>query len=295
MIDLMRKEYRHVLLLDCGDAFDPSANFPRLRAETIFHAMERMGYDAMNVADGELSLGMPFFDRLSNKSTMALLSATFAYRDAKDRVYRPYIIKKIGKMRIGIIGLTAAGFLPVSLKDGMSGRVIQPVDARSALRQVLPAVRRKSDIVILLSHLGVAGTKALLQEKLGHGIDIAIVGHDWAIQQKPIRIGNTIVVENSMNGEYLGKLVLTTGKKGAIKDFSGELIGLGKHVKVGGWAKKMMDQFDHKRIALRSKQRREEAHQIKIKDEGALLKLPPAEAIKKLKEMEKERKAAANR
>ncbi len=53
VIESIRKTERSVLLLDCGAVFDNISD----KAELLLNAMERMGYDALNLGGPEFFFG----------------------------------------------------------------------------------------------------------------------------------------------------------------------------------------------------------------------------------------------
>jgi 2',3'-cyclic-nucleotide 2'-phosphodiesterase (5'-nucleotidase family) len=70
-VNELREKNKNVLLLDGGDSISARANFSALRAETSMKALGVMQYDALNIADGELSVGLKFFQRLQEKNVFS--------------------------------------------------------------------------------------------------------------------------------------------------------------------------------------------------------------------------------
>ena len=78
----MRTKYKNLLLLDCGDSFDKYRDLAELRAEISMKGLSIMGYDALNIADGELSFGLETFDKVKKEAEFPLLSANI-YKKGK--------------------------------------------------------------------------------------------------------------------------------------------------------------------------------------------------------------------
>lgn len=286
IIEQIRKQYPNTLLVDAGDMFSTIHRFPELHARTVFSAMEKMDYDAINVADGDLSLGTAFFDSLSKHSALHLVSANLNIVETAQLVYPPYVVKDYGTFKVGVMGLTETQFFSETcLKEGdlASG------ESLSVLRKYLPEIRQHSDIIVLLSHLGKEGTIELLRQDDIDGIDVAIVGHNSNPSADPVNVEGTLVVQNGVKGEYIGKLVVTVGEAKQITGFKGELVRLTSDIPDSPWAAEMMSAFQTDEIKLskqnrKARQARERQEQLDamVQKQMELLKMPPEEAIKNL-------------
>lgn len=290
----VRSSHENVLLLDCGDAFSPDKEYPRLRAETIFQAMEKMGYDAINVADGELSLGIGFFNHLTQQSSIARLSLTLQDPTSQVPLFAPYLIKKVGSLRVAVIGMTSPPFFGDERLEEAGATTGKGLHS---LKELLPVVRKKSDIVILLSHLGQDGTMDLFRNEGVQGIDVAIVGHAKDVIPEPVKIGETLVLQGGSRGEYLGTLQLTIDGKGKISAYSHEMVHLTRDIPDEPWAAEMTQAFRDEWLKrnkaerkARKKKEQDERRQAAIDARKELLTLPPEEALKRLPEFVETRK-----
>lgn len=218
-MEKLREENQNIILLDGGDSFRADANFPELRAETSMKALGLMKYDGMNIADGELSLGLKFFEKLRGKTQFPLLSANL-YKKEKP-LGQTYLIKKFAGFTVGVIGLVSPTYFNAEIfaQEGLKVK-----DPTTTLEEILPKVKKQSDIIILLSHLGKNETTLLLQKV--PGIDVAIVGHDLGTMNQPELLTKTILVQNSVQGKFLGTLDLTIGTGGAIVNYTGNMVGI---------------------------------------------------------------------
>ena len=219
LVKELREKNKNILLLDGGDSIRGDANLPALRAETSMKALDLMKYDGLNIADGELSLGLEFFRKLQEKATFPLLSANL-YKNEKP-LGQTYIVKKFAGFNVGIIGLVSPSYFYPELLNKEGFEVKNP---EAILKEILPRVKGQADIIILLSHLGKNETTLLLQKV--PGVDVAIIGHDTGILNQPEMLTKTILVQNSMQGKFLGILDLTIGKRGNIENYTGSMVGI---------------------------------------------------------------------
>jgi 5'-nucleotidase len=85
---------------------------------------------------------------------------------------KPYVILEKGRMKVGVIGLTAD--LSTNVSRTISSR-IQQLDAADAVNKCLDAIRDSCDLVILLSHYGFEEDKALVPQT--RGLDLVVGAH----------------------------------------------------------------------------------------------------------------------
>jgi 5'-nucleotidase / UDP-sugar diphosphatase len=170
MIESIRKDKRSVLLLDCGEVFDSQ----RDNAEFYLKAMERMGYDALNLGVPELSFGKEFLERTRSQVSFPYIASNLLYRGGRLPWIREYVIKEVGGIKVAILGiLDPDDFKEIPNQDDIKGFEVIPPEA--ALNRLLPEVRGKADLVILLSQLGKFREKEnLALVEAVQGIDVAI-------------------------------------------------------------------------------------------------------------------------
>jgi 2',3'-cyclic-nucleotide 2'-phosphodiesterase (5'-nucleotidase family) len=99
------------------------------------------------------------------------------------------------------------------------GRTIEPTQAPvEALRAVLPEVRQKADLVVVLADLEVSSIQPLVES----GLDVDVVlGARSLTPREPTLIGKTVVASAGGSGRYVDKLTLTFTGEGsvAVQDF----------------------------------------------------------------------------
>jgi len=78
-----------------------------LTAEAIQHAYKTMGYDAIAVSINDINAGDIFFTN-SKKINFPWVSANIFDISGK-LLFKPFVIKRIGEIRVGVVGLTESG------------------------------------------------------------------------------------------------------------------------------------------------------------------------------------------
>lgn len=113
----------------------------------------------------------------------------------------PYLIEKIGPLKIGWIGLTA----PLEVYPHFFHlQALEPVEIMPGLIREVREQGAKT--VIVLSHLG-SDNDTRLAEAVP-GMDVILGGHDHQIVYPPARVNGTILAEAGDLGRFLGRLDL---------------------------------------------------------------------------------------
>lgn len=275
MVESIRGSEDHVLLLDCGGVFADSGKNLKLKADISLKAMNLMDYDAMNLGSPEFSLGIDFLKNVRSAVSFPFISSNLVYDKIKLPWIKDYIIKNVGGLRVAILGVMPSdAFENVSNPRYVEDLKIIPQE--TALKNLLPEVRKKADFVILLSQLGFEATTSLVNKL--NGIDLAIsygrkrMGH-------PDK-GGTLVVHTGSRGKSLGFLQITMGESGEIIEHQWKTIKLDESV------------VENKRIAkLINDDFYEKARKLKKEleqERSELLKLSPREYIEMLRKKQTE-------
>jgi len=204
LIKQLRKEHPDNLLLDSGDFFagglmdeyTQNTELDSRRSIINLEAMELMKYDAAAVGDDEFNFGREFFQKDIGNSKLVFLSCNLK----SDNVV-PFIIKEVGGIKIGIIGVTT-----VSAKQKAGG--LEFGDPKAAVSSAVAELQKKNvSIIILLSQLGEDEDSNLISDV--KGIDILIESHSKGQEVPLTKIGDTLLLRPSWEGRRLNILTLT--------------------------------------------------------------------------------------
>lgn len=162
----VRASSKNVLVLEAGatfasgpeDQYSKNAESDQQRTDVYMKALQVMGYDALLVSSQEYAFGPAFFKRYSDFPFVSSNMEGFS---------TPYMIKEVGQLKIGIIGLTDAS---VAAK-GISGWQAPAAVLKSRVREVK---KKGASLVILMSSLKPEEDKVLLSDI--SDIDIVING-----------------------------------------------------------------------------------------------------------------------
>ncbi len=175
------------------------------KAQLIIDCFNFMGYDALGIGDDDLSLGKEFLLDLSKKARFPFLSSNLIEETTGRTLFQPFLIKETKGLRIGIFSLLSPDlFTPSSdpRKKGVNFR--PPIETAQSLVKEL---RPKTDLIILLSHLGYSKDVELAQ--IVQGIQIIVGSHTGMNLTTPPMIQNTILLQTAPQGKFGGRIDLS--------------------------------------------------------------------------------------
>jgi 2',3'-cyclic-nucleotide 2'-phosphodiesterase (5'-nucleotidase family) len=175
------------------------------KAYLIIDSFNLMGYDAMGIGDDDLSLGKEFLAEALNRARFPFISSNTLDETSGQPLFRPYIIKEVNDLRIGIFSLLSQDVFLGPSDPRRKGVIIRPPieTAQNLVNELTP----KSDLIILLSHLGYPKDVELAQTV--SGVHIIVGGHTGVNLTNPPVFKNTLIVQTASKGMYGAKLDLT--------------------------------------------------------------------------------------
>ena len=186
IINQVREEREHVLLLDAGDIFrrGPYSDY---QGRVEIELFNQMGYNAIVLGNNEFKVSYYSPDSKRGSGTLeeadaqiadiikwadfpvlcgnVTLKNSGAYIDG----VQPYIIEKLGDLNIGIIGITHMQPVKRKLDMAVDKNFIR---GDLAVKQLLPEVQQLSDIQIVLSHA------SFFVDRRIRSVSAVIGGHD---------------------------------------------------------------------------------------------------------------------
>lgn len=209
----LRKE-KPSFLLAAGDMIQGN-NWANLsQGESSIELMNTMGFDAMVVGNHEFDFGRDILRKRISESNFPILGANVGGMD----ILKPYVIEEIKGLKLAIIGAVTED-TPVSTHPrNVAG--LKFSSPEETVKKYIRELRNKADIILVLSHIGHHADR-ILAEKVG-GIDVIVGGHSHTKLLKPVKIGNTVIVQAWEHAKALGVLDLTI-ENGKIVKFDGHL------------------------------------------------------------------------
>ena len=204
----MKKEGRKILLLDTGNLLfrlPPQTETKRrdalLRVDLLIHSYNEMGYDAVNVGEKDLTMGLKFLSEVSPKAKFSFVSTNLVDKKTGKYIFKPYVIREIAGLRVGILGLLSDQFNPTLQEKNPGVNIIEPV---AALKATMKGLRDDCDLIVVLSQLGESKDKKLARED--HDIDLILGGGGESRRAVMERENETPIYRLEPRGGYLGRV-----------------------------------------------------------------------------------------
>jgi 2',3'-cyclic-nucleotide 2'-phosphodiesterase (5'-nucleotidase family) len=202
--DLRKKG--NVIIVDNGDITGGFGKLTRIKYKTSIEAMNLIGYDILNLGEGDLFLGTDYIMNLEKNAKFPFISANIRLNNSKP--FKGYIIKKSDSLRIAFVGVISKKFEEQIKGINKNIRIEAPI---SSIKSIIKDLKNKADIFILLAHMDIEEASNIA--KRIQLFDVIIASHREYPLMKPINIGRTMIVNNGGKGEYIGMLKISKDKK----------------------------------------------------------------------------------
>ncbi len=203
-----RNEDDGIFLVDCGDSVSGTYNDSLRPGKDITLLMNSklLDYDVKTIGNHSDDYGAkPFFQNIKLANFPVVIANAVEKESGKQlKNTRPYIIREESGIKVGFIGLSHAWSTRI---DG-----VKMLDELESLEKYLPELRKKVDIVVCLSHIGLE-REAKLVKKIADmddknplmNVDVFMDGHSHANIHFMID-KNTVVVQAGKYGLNCGEV-----------------------------------------------------------------------------------------
>ncbi len=198
LISRVRKEQPNVVLVDSGDTIQgtPLESFHsrknNVRTDPMMLVMNSLNYDAMAVGNHEYNFGLKVLEKARGEARFPWLSANTYEKGTERTHYKPYIVKDVAGVKIGIMGLTTPGVPYWDNPPNYAGLEFR--DPAPEARKWVQTLRtqEKVDVVVVAMHMGVGEDLRTGEKNTGQipheneavtiaeevpGIDVIFMGH----------------------------------------------------------------------------------------------------------------------
>jgi 2',3'-cyclic-nucleotide 2'-phosphodiesterase (5'-nucleotidase family) len=223
-VNRQRKEAERSLLLDAGDFMTGNPicdlEYEGVPGGGMIAFFNLLGYDAICLGNHDFDQTRTVTSELIQMAEMPVLLANLYDESGSLYTGKGYEIFTLGDVRVGVIGLvmeSLPGYLRPGAIDGL-----RVVDEGEAIERILDEVDQKTDLIVLLTHLGVDYDEALA-EQFRDRIDIIVGGHSHTRIEEPVKRNGIVICQAGSNNRYLGRLDVLV-QADSVASFHGQLI-----------------------------------------------------------------------
>ena len=250
IIKKIRAEVRNVLLIDAGDLFARGPYHKIFYGEMEMAAYNAMNYDAWELGNNEFKShpSQAIADeKMYNLINQAKFPTLCSNIKAAEGEYlpgvKPYIIKPINGIKVGIIGVSST---KTKNYPQASNKIVE--DPVLTVAKLIPEVKNESDIQILLSHAGLSTDVQVDMKLADSGLSLIIGADDHYVISQPIYRSGGIPIAQA-GGEdniYIGRVDLRYENKNGkwvLVSQHGQLYPINNKVPMDLEIKKIIDKY----------------------------------------------------
>lgn len=193
------------LILDAGDMVQGTPVSTLFDGVPVFEVANRMGFDASILGNHEFDYGVDRIARFVDTAEFPILNANMVHPSGGRLGDGPSIVLQTKNgIRVGIVGAVTESLTFLVDPDGLGAWKALPV--RETVAAIVPELRKRADLVVVLGHLDDEEETALLDVP---GVDFVISGHNHNGLRTPTADDDTAVLRVRAHGREVGRLDLT--------------------------------------------------------------------------------------
>jgi len=236
LIKAIRKDQPNVLLIDSGDTIQgsPLESFHGRKnnqpPDPMMLAMNALNYDAMTVGNHEYNFGLKVLEKARQEAKFPWLSANTYDTNNGQTHYKPYLIREVAGVKIGILGLTTPGIPNWDNPPNYAGLEFHnPIPEARKWVNTLRS-QEKVDVVVVAMHMGLGEdlrtgevspgqvpheNEAIAIAQQVPGIDVIFMGHTHR-EVSSLYINGVLITQANYWGRHLARadLYLQKSAKG---------------------------------------------------------------------------------
>jgi len=221
LIQKIRQDEEHVLLLDCGDIFQGTPYFNMFNGELEMKLMSEMGYDAATMGNHDFDIGLEGFKKAKRHAKFSFLCANYDFSETiLSGETKSFEIFQKGDLKIGVFGIGIELNGLVTENNYGKTKYLDPITTANSVAKELK--QKGCDLIICLSHLGYnyPDSTRISDRKLAQqtsNIDIILGGHTHTFLEKPTieinKKGKSVLINQvGYAGLYLGRIDIDVEK-----------------------------------------------------------------------------------
>lgn len=202
-----------VLYLDAGSMFGSGKLREREQTRFLCLQSQALGLDAIGLGPTDLSFGLGFLQGMIDTYELPFTNANLHRVGSRESILPSHLLIERGGLTFAICSVID----PASeIFEYYTRRErILVADPVVVLSKLVPDLRSRADVVILLSQLGRSGTNSLLQEVAG--IDVAVIGGTQLSMQSERLVNSTWLLCAVHEGRTVGRSDLSLAADGTVR------------------------------------------------------------------------------
>lgn len=197
------------LVLNGGDDFQGSPVSTFSKGMSQIALMNLQAPDAATIGNHEFDYGRKNLEQKFSQARYPIVSANLIDARSHHSFVPPYIIKKVGELKIAIIGLMTTDLPTLTMTENIQG--LKVVSPDSTVNALIPELKRQGvNLIVAVTHIGVKEDSVLAARC--PDLDIIIGGHSHTPLFVPMVVNGITICQAGTRGRYLGRVDLLVDK-----------------------------------------------------------------------------------
>ena len=209
-INKVKEEEKNTLYCIAGDMFRGSVIDSEYKGISTIEIMNMLSPDVVTLGNHEVDYGVSHLLFLEKCAKFPIINANLHIRTNNARLFKPYMIKEIGGMKILFIGIITELVINQAKNDGLVGTFVNISEAAEEIGKICNAHNSLDiDFTVLLTHIGFEEDKklaALLDP--AWGVDVIIGGHSHTFLKEAEEVNNILIVQAGTGTDQIGRFDL---------------------------------------------------------------------------------------
>jgi 2',3'-cyclic-nucleotide 2'-phosphodiesterase (5'-nucleotidase family)/DNA/RNA endonuclease YhcR with UshA esterase domain len=235
----IKADHPGVLLLDGGDTIHGTPLAGLTEGEVVIAVMNAVGYHAMVVGNHDFNFGQDILAKRAKEAKFPFLGANVRHADgAAVQFLPPYAIFTVGKLKVGVIGLTCVRTPEKTHPSDIAG--LQFLDPAAVAIEYARKLYQRVDAIILLLHMSWTDKRVVVAavERKVPGILLAAVSADSHRQHYEVRRGIPMISAGEY-GKALARLDILV-EAGEVSERKGAFIPVTSEIEKCGEIEEML-------------------------------------------------------
>lgn len=196
----------NVILVNAGDTFSDDLLGNLTKGAAIISLMNSLGYQFMALGNHDFDYGLPRTRELQRLADFPMRGANIIDDATGQPLFgEPFKFVNADGVKVALLALGYHNTGLTGNKAHFEG--IHFTSGIEAARAYVPQLRKHADVVVVVSHQGTQVDLKMARQF--DGIDIIIGGHSHDGFTKPVKIGDTWIVQALSDASALGQLEVT--------------------------------------------------------------------------------------
>ncbi len=229
-MDSTRATAGDILLLDCGDAtgvYNVAGTADSMKFGFTVQQLARMGYDAFLPGEREIGFGVKRLVASAAKAKLTIVASNVAYKsNPKKLLGKESVVFKKSGLRVAVFGVMGTDVQLTYPSYDRDSLIV--LDAVATAKRLVPQLRKKADVVVMLAHTSYFPAQKIAQDV--PGIDVVIVGHAPGQGEVAPTATGPIYARSGQRGQNIARTTVDV-EGGRITNLASAVVSLGGTVR----------------------------------------------------------------